>query len=76
MIKLTERERGYIKSAACFGGDQIDKVVASIQRENPDAFWKESDRNKRNFFDEPVSMGGFILPHNSHVQRYKPRSLK
>ena len=35
MIKLTERERGYIKSAACFGGDQIDKVVASIQRENP-----------------------------------------
>ena len=76
MIKLTERERGYIRASAIFGIDQIDKVVATIQRENVNAFWSNETRHQRNFFDEPITNGGFILPHQSYVQRYKPRNLK
>lgn len=75
MIKLTERERSQLRAAAVFGGDHIDGMVNSIQRENPGAFWRESELDQRNFYDEPVSYG-FILPHYSFVQRYKPKGLK
>jgi hypothetical protein len=67
-MKLTEYQRSQLKAAACFGGAQIDKVAASLQRENPDAFWRESELHQRNFFHEPMSYGSPV-PHRSYVQR-------
>ncbi len=67
-MKLTNYQRSQLKAAACFGGDQIDKVAASLQRENPEAFLRESELHQRNFFHEPISYG-YILPHRSYVQR-------
>lgn len=71
-MKLTEYQRGQLKAAACFGGDQIDKVAASLQRENPEAFWRESELFQRNFYHEPMSYG-FVIPHRGFVERFIPR---
>ena len=71
-MKLTEYQRNQLKAAACFGGEQIDKVAASLQRENPEAFWRESELSQRNFFHEPMSYG-FVLPHSGFVERFIPR---
>ena len=67
-MKLTNYQRSQLKAAACFGCGQIDKVAASLQRENPEAFLRESELHQRNFFHEPISYG-YILPHRSYVQR-------
>ena len=67
-MKLTEYQRSQLRAAAKFGGDQIDKVAASLQRENPAAFWRDSELSQRNFFHEPMSYG-FVIPHRSYVQR-------
>ena len=71
-MKLTNYQRSQLKAAAKFGGDQIDKVAASLQRENPEAFWRESELSQRNFFHEPMSYG-FVLPHRGFVERFIPR---
>ena len=71
-MKLTEYQRNQLRAAACFGGDQIDKVAASLQRENPAAFWRDSELSQRNFFHEPMSYG-FVIPHRSYVERFIPR---
>ena len=71
-MKLTEYQRSQLKAAAVFGGDQIDKVAASLQRENPEAFLRESELHQRNFFHEPMSYGSPV-PHRSYVQRFIPR---
>jgi len=71
-MKLTEYQRSQLKAAAVFGGEQIDKVAASLQRENPEAFWRDNELSQRNFYHEPMSYG-FILPHRSFVQRFIPR---
>ena len=71
-MKLTEYQRSQLKVAAKFGGGQIDKVAASLQRENPAAFWRESELSQRNFFHEPMSYG-FVIPHRSYVERFIPR---
>jgi hypothetical protein len=63
-MKLTDYQRSQLKAAAKFGGSQIDKVAASLQRENPEAFWRESELSQRNFFHEPKS-----VPNRSYVQR-------
>lgn len=68
-MKLTNYQRSQLKAAACFGGAQIDKVAASLQRENPDAFLRESELHQRNFYHEPVSYG-IAVPHRSYVQRF------
>jgi len=67
-MKLTNYQRSQLKAAACFGGAQIDKVAASLQRENPDAFWRESELAQRDFYHEPMSYGSPV-PHRSYVQR-------
>jgi len=67
-MKLTNYQRSQLKAAACFGGAQIDKVAASLQRENPDAFWRNSELSQRNFYHEPMSYGSPV-PHRSYVQR-------
>jgi len=67
-MKLTEYQRSQLKAAACFGCSQIDKVAASLQRENPAAFWRESELHQRNFYHEPKSYGSPV-PHRSYVQR-------
>jgi len=67
-MKLTNYQRSQLKAAACFGGTQIDKVAASLQRENPEAFWRESELAQRNFYHEPMSYGSPV-PHRSYVQR-------
>jgi len=67
-MKLTNYQRSQLKAAACFGGEQISKVAASLQRENPDAFWRESELSQRNFYHEPKSYGSPV-PHRSYVQR-------
>ena len=66
-MKLTDYQRSQLKAAACFGGDQIDKVAASLQRENPEAFWRESELDQRNFFHQPMGL------HRSYVVRFFPR---
>ena len=71
-MKLTDYQRSQLRAAACFGGDQIDKVAASLQRENPAAFWRDSELSQRNFFHEPMSYG-FVIPHRSYVERFIPR---
>ena len=71
-MKLTDYQRSQLRAAAKFGGDQIDKVAASLQRENPAAFWRESELSQRNFFHEPMSYG-FVIPHRSYVERFIPR---
>lgn len=71
-MKLTEYQRSQLKAAAVFGGEQIDKVAASLQRENPEAFWRDNELSQREFYHEPMSYG-FILPHRSFVQRFIPR---
>ena len=71
-MKLTEYQRSQLKAAAKFGGSQIDKVAASLQRENPAAFWRDSELSQRNFFHEPMSYG-FVIPHRSYVERFIPR---
>lgn len=71
-MKLTDHQRSQLKAAAAFGGAQIDKVAAALQRENPDAFWRESELSQRNFFHEPMSYG-FVLPHSGFVERFIPR---
>jgi hypothetical protein len=71
-MKLTNYQRSQLKAAACFGGDQIDKVVASLQRENPDAFLRDNELHQRNFYHEPMSYG-FVIPHRSYVERFIPR---
>ena len=68
-MKLTNYQRSQLKAAACFGGDQIDKVAASLQRENPEAFLRESELHQRNFFHEPMSYGSPV-PHRSYVKRF------
>ena len=67
-MKLTNYQRSQLKAAACFGGDQIDLVAASLQRENPEAFLRESELHQRNFYHEPISYGSPV-PHHSYVQR-------
>jgi len=71
-MNLTEYQRSQLKAAACFGGDQIDKVAASLQRENPAAFWRDNELSQRNFYHEPMSYG-FTIPHRSYVERFIPR---
>jgi hypothetical protein len=71
-MKLTDYQRSQLKAAACFGGEQIDKVAASLQRENPAAFWRDSELSQRNFYHEPMSYG-FVIPHRSYVERFIPR---
>ena len=66
-MKLTEYQRSQLKAAAKFGGSQIDKVAASLQRENPEAFWRESELHQRNFYHQPMAA------HRSYVQRVIPR---
>jgi len=67
-MKLTDYQRSQLKTAACFGGDQIDIVAASLQRENPEAFLRDSELHQRNFYHEPMSYGSPV-PHRSYVQR-------
>ena len=67
-MKLTNYQRSQLKAAACFGGEQIDKVAASLQRENPAAFLRESELDQRDFYHEPMSYG-FAVPHRSYVER-------
>jgi hypothetical protein len=67
-MKLTNYQRSQLKAAACFGCSQIDKVAASLQRENPEAFLRESELSQRNFYHEPKSYGSPV-PHRSYVQR-------
>jgi hypothetical protein len=74
-MKLTDYQRSQLRAAACFGGDQIDKVAASLQLENPDAFLRDSELSQRNFFHEPMSYG-FTVPHRSYVERFVPRHLQ
>ena len=71
-MKLTEYQRSQLRTAAVFGGDQIDKVAASLQRENPEAFLRDNELHQRNFFHEPMSYG-FVIPHRSYVERFIPR---
>ena len=66
-MKLTNYQRSQLKAAACFGGDQIDKVAASLQRENPEAFWRESELRQRDFYHQPMAV------HRSYVERVIPR---
>ena len=66
-MKLTEYQRSQLKAAACFGGEHIDKVAASLQRENPAAFWRESELHQRDFYHQPMAA------HRSYVQRVIPR---
>ena len=66
-MKLTNYQRSQLKAAACFGGEHIDKVAASLQRENPEAFWRESELDQRNFYHQPMAA------HRSYVQRVIPR---
>jgi len=66
-MKLTEYQRNQLKAAAVFGGDQIDKVAASLQRENPAAFWSESELDQRDFYHQPMAA------HRSYVERFLPR---
>jgi hypothetical protein len=67
-MKLTDYQRSQLKAAACFGGDQIDMVAASLQRENPEAFLRDNELHQRNFYHEPKSYGSPV-PHRSYVQR-------
>ena len=71
-MRLTDRQREQLRKAAVFGNHHIDQVTAAIQRENPGAFLKETERDQRIFFDEPMAQG-FILPHRAHVRRWVPR---
>ena len=66
-MKLTNYQRSQLKAAACFGGDQIDKVAASLQRENPEAFLRESELDQRDFYHQPMAA------HRSYVERFLPR---
>ena len=66
-MKLTNYQRSQLKAAACFGGAQIDKVAASLQRENPDAFLRESELADRDFYHQPMAV------HRSYVERFLPR---
>jgi hypothetical protein len=65
-MKLTEYQRSQLRAAACFGGDQIDKVAASLQRENPDAFWRDNELDQRDFYHQPMAL------HRSYVVRFFP----
>ena len=71
-MKLTDYQRSQLKAAAKFGGHQIDQVAASLQRENPAAFWRDLELSQRDFFHEPMSYG-FVIPHRSYVERFIPR---
>jgi hypothetical protein len=66
-MKLTNYQRSQLKAAACFGGAQIDKVAASLQRENPEAFWRDSELHQRDFYHQPMAV------HRSYVERVIPR---
>jgi hypothetical protein len=66
-MKLTNYQRSQLKAAACFGGDQIDKVAASLQRENPGAFWRDNELSQRDFYHQPMAA------HRSYVERFVPR---
>ena len=66
-MKLTNYQRSQLKAAACFGGDQIDKIAASLQQENPYAFWRESELDQRDFYHQPMGL------HRSYVERFLPR---
>ena len=66
-MKLTEYQRSQLRAAAKFGGSHIDKVAASLQRENPAAFWRDSELSQRDFYHQPMAA------HRSYVQRVIPR---
>jgi hypothetical protein len=66
-MKLTNYQRSQLKAAACFGCGQIDKVAASLQRENPEAFLRESELDQRDFYHQPMAV------HRSYVERFLPR---
>ena len=66
-MKLTNYQRSQLKAAACFGCSQIDKVAASLQRENPEAFLRESELADRDFYHQPMAV------HRSYVERFLPR---
>jgi len=66
-MKLTNYQRSQLKAAACFGCGQIDKVAASLQRENPEAFLRESELADRDFYHQPMAA------HRSYVERFLPR---
>lgn len=66
-MKLTNYQRSQLKAAAKFGGSQIDKVAASLQRENPAAFWRDSELSQRDFYHQPIGL------YRSYVERFVPR---
>ena len=66
-MKLTEYQRNQLRAASKFGGEHIDKVAASLQRENPAAFWRESELHQRDFYHQPIGL------HRSYVERFVPR---
>ena len=66
-MKLTNYQRSQLKAAAKFGGSQIDKVAASLQRENPEAFLRDNELHQRDFYHQPMAA------HRSYVQRVIPR---
>ena len=67
-MRITERQRGLLKAAAVFGGEQVSKIAHTIQQENPDAFWNESNWYERKFFHQPRTSEGYVLPCKSYVQ--------
>lgn len=67
-MRLTERQRRQLQAAAVFGADNVSKITASIQGENPDAFWNESNWWERNFYHQPATSEGYVLPCKSFVQ--------
>ena len=66
-MKLTNYQRSQLRAAAKFGGGHIDKVAASLQRENPAAFWRDSELSQRDFYHQPMAL------HRSYVERFVPR---
>ena len=66
-MKLTNYQRSQLKAAAKFGSSQIDKVAASLQRENPEAFLRDNELHQRDFYHQPTAA------HRSYVQRVIPR---
>lgn len=67
-MRITEQQRSQLKAAAVFGGEQVSKIANTIQQENPDAFWSESNWYERNFFHQPRTSEGYVLPCKSYVQ--------
>jgi len=67
-MRLTERQRKQLQAAAIFGSEYVNKIAETIQRENPNAFWSESNWYERNFYHQPRTSEGCVLPCKSFVQ--------